>query len=87
MVDGLGKSLEISDLGTGGDQLVRTAFVLGTTTPVTWVSVSGVPKLLTSAAEYKVQLNLNRQIDDSSRRSRPAARSRSSSATTAPPVS
>jgi len=63
VVGGLGKSLEINDAGTGADELVRTAFLLGTATPVSWISLEGAPKLLTSAAEYAVTLNVLRQLD------------------------
>lgn len=67
--DGIGKTLEIADLGPGSgasDLLSRTAFVLGSTTPVTWASTSASPKLITSAAEYAVTLSLDRQLDGAS---------------------
>lgn len=60
--DGLGKSLEISELTTGTDLLSRTAYNLSTTA-VTWVSKSSAPQLLTSATEYKAQLNAARASD------------------------
>lgn len=63
-VDGVGKSLEIGQTTGGTDLLQRTAFVLGTTGAVTWVSKSGTPKLLASAAEYKANLQVNRQTDN-----------------------
>lgn len=63
-VDGLGKSMEIAQLTSGTDLLERTAFQLGTTTAVTWVSKSGTPKLLVSGAEYRANLQVNRQTDN-----------------------
>lgn len=65
-VDGLGKSLEIAQLTGGTDLLARTAYVLGTTTPVTWVSKTTAPKLLVSASEYRANLQVNRQLDNAS---------------------
>jgi hypothetical protein len=62
MIDGQGKSLEINQLTSGTDLLERCAYALSTT-PVTWVSKAGSPKLLTSAAEYSVTLKVNRQVD------------------------
>lgn len=59
-VDGIGKTLEINELTTGTDLLTRTCFALGTTNAVTWVSTSAVPAILTSAAEYKAKLLVNR---------------------------
>ncbi len=50
VIDGVGKSLEIAELTTGTDLLSRTAFGLGTTTAVTWVSKVSSAKLLTSAS-------------------------------------
>jgi hypothetical protein len=64
LVDGLGKSLEINQLTSAADLFSRTAYVLGTTTPVTWVSATGAAKLITSATEYAVTLNDNRQFDN-----------------------
>lgn len=63
VIDGIGKALEIAELTTGTDLLSRTAYVLGTTTPVTWVSKLASPQLLTSGAEYQVTLNLARSSD------------------------
>lgn len=63
MIDGEGKSLEINQTTSGTDLLNRTAFQLGTTTAVTWVSATGAPQLLVSAAEYSVTLNDQRQLD------------------------
>jgi hypothetical protein len=63
VVDGLGKSLEICELTSGTDLLTRTAYQLGTTTPVTWISKSGTSNVLTSATEYRVTLAIQRQVD------------------------
>lgn len=63
LINGEGKSLEINSLTTGTDLFTRQAFVLATTTAVTWVSVSGTPVLLTSATERSVTLNVSRQFD------------------------
>jgi hypothetical protein len=59
VIDGVGKSLELAELTTGADLLSRTAFVLGTTTAVSWVSKASSAKLLVSSAEYKVTLSTN----------------------------
>lgn len=64
VVDGLGKSLEVNETTSGTDLLSRTIYVLGTATPVAWISKTSAPKLLTSAAEYAVTLNDNRQVDN-----------------------
>lgn len=64
--DGMGKTLEISDLETGSDLLSRTAKILGSTTGTTWVSTNASPKLIVSAAEYAVRLNVDRQLDGAS---------------------
>lgn len=63
VVDGIGKSLEIAQLTSGTDLLTRTAYNLSTT-PVTWISVSGTPKLLSSASEYRAQLDIARASDN-----------------------
>lgn len=63
-IDGLGKTLEINELTSAADLFSRTAFILGTVTPVTWVSKASSPQLLVSAAEYAVTLNVNRQVDN-----------------------
>jgi hypothetical protein len=60
---GLGKSLEICQLTSGTDLLSRVAYNLSTTA-VTWVSKTGAPQLLVSAAEYKASLTVARQVDD-----------------------
>lgn len=62
-LDGLGKSLEIAQLTTGTDLAERTAYQLGTTTAVTWVSKTGSAKLLTSSSEYQAKLSMARQVD------------------------
>ncbi len=62
-VDGLGKALEIADLGTGADQLVRVAYLLGTSTRASWPSTSAAPAILVNGAEYQVKLQVNRQSD------------------------
>lgn len=64
VIDGVGKTLEIDQLTSGSDLLSRTAYLLGTVTPVAWVSTSSAPKVLVSAAELKVDLNTNRQFDN-----------------------
>jgi hypothetical protein len=63
-VNGVGKSLEINELTSGTDLFSRTAYVLGTTTAVSWISKSGSPKQLLSASEGVVTLNVNRQSDN-----------------------
>lgn len=63
-VDGVGKTLEINELATAADLLSRCAYKLGTTVPVTWISKAGTAVLMTSAAEYAVTLNVNRQFDN-----------------------
>jgi hypothetical protein len=61
-IDGVGKSLEIAELTTGTDLLSRTAYNLSSTV-VSWVSKSATPVLLSSATEYKAQLNIARAVD------------------------
>lgn len=63
VIDGIGKSLEISELTSGTDLLSRCCFALSST-PVTWVSKSASPTLLTSATEYKVELDVSRINDN-----------------------
>jgi hypothetical protein len=62
-IDGVGKVIEIAQLTTGTDLLERCAYVLGTSTPVTWISKSTASARLTSVAEYIAQLSLSRQSD------------------------
>jgi hypothetical protein len=61
VVDGLGKTLEIVELA-GADLLSRCAFALSTS-PVSWVSKTGAPQIVSAAAEYKVTLADSRAID------------------------
>jgi len=61
-IPGVGKSLEIAQLTSGTDLLERCLFSLNTT-PVTFVSKVGAPKLLVSASEYVAQLNVARESD------------------------
>ena len=63
-VDGVGKALEIAETTGGTDLISRTAFLLGTANPVGWVSKTGTAKLLTSAAEQRANLQVNRQTDN-----------------------
>ena len=63
-IDGLGKALEICESAGGTDLLSRTAFLLGTSGAVAWVSKTGAAKLLSSAAELKANLQVNRQTDN-----------------------
>ena len=65
LLDGVGKSLEINQLATGTDLLDRTAYVLATTTPVTWISKTGSPKQIISATERSVIITVARQTDGS----------------------
>lgn len=61
ILDGVGKTLEVNSLTTGTDLFTRCAYVLGTTTPVTWLSLAATPALLVSAQEYGASLNTNQQ--------------------------
>lgn len=63
VIDGVGKTLAIAELTSGTDLLSRYAYQLSTT-PVTWVSKSGAPQVLVSAAEYRVELDLTRINDN-----------------------
>lgn len=60
VVSGYAKSLEIAELTSGADLLSRTAYVLGTTTAVAWISTAAAPVLLGSTSEYQVQLDINK---------------------------
>ena len=62
-IDGLGKALEVAQMTSGTDLLERTLYLLASTASATWISKSGSPKLLTSSAEYKANLQVNRQTD------------------------
>jgi hypothetical protein len=61
-IDGIGKSVEICELTSGGDLLSRAAYALSTT-QVTWVSKTGAAKLVVSGAEYRATLSVARQTD------------------------
>lgn len=63
VIPGVGKALEIAELTTGLDLLSRTAFNLGTTTAVSWVSKSATPAILTSSAESEMTLTAARAAD------------------------
>jgi hypothetical protein len=58
---GAGKALEIAEVTAGG--LASLAYALSVT-PVTWISKSGSPALLTSASEYAISLNTARAKDN-----------------------
>lgn len=60
VLQGAGKALEIAELTTGTDLLSRCTYVLGTTTPATWVSKLATPVLITSAAESRITLTAAR---------------------------
>jgi len=62
-ISGVGKSLEISEEAGGTDLLSRMFYELGTTTPATYISKTGAPQLLVSAAEREVTLNTSRSSD------------------------
>lgn len=62
VVDGIGKTLAISELTTGTDLLSRYAYQ-SSTTPVTWVSKAAGATNLTSAVEYRVELDVSRVAD------------------------
>lgn len=62
---GLGKTLELSELATGTDLLSRCTRALSATA-VTWVSTAASPTVLTSASEYRADLELARQTDNAS---------------------
>lgn len=62
-IPGVGKSLEISELSGGTDLLSRMFYLLGTVNLATYISKTGAPKLLSSAAESRVTLNTSRASD------------------------
>jgi hypothetical protein len=62
VIDGVGKSLEIGQIA-GTVDLEDCFYNLGTTTSATWISKTGAAYLLTSAAEYRANLKVNRQYD------------------------
>lgn len=65
VADGLGKTMEINELTGGTDLLSRSCFtVIGQAAQaVSWISKSGSPAIVNAAAEYQVNLNVNRQVD------------------------
>lgn len=67
VVPGLGKSLEIANSGSEDFSNNAYVFASATSSPpaaaATWVSTSTVPYVLTSGAEYQVNLNVARQSD------------------------
>ena len=63
LIEGQGKTLEINQLVTGTDLLSRTAYVLASTTAVTWISATGAPAVIVSATERSVETNVYRQFD------------------------
>lgn len=63
LLAGAGKSLEINELATGTDLFSRVAYTT-TGSQVTWISTSATPTQLTSATEYAVELDINRQADN-----------------------
>lgn len=63
VIDGAGKSLEISEVSGGTDNFSRTAYALSAV-QVTWVSKTGAAQLLASADEYEVELDLARAADN-----------------------
>jgi hypothetical protein len=64
VIDGVAKTLEINELTSGTDLLSRTTYVLATSSAVTWVSKTSGAKVLSSAAEYSVNLNNNLQAQN-----------------------
>ncbi len=63
--DGIGKSLEISELTSGTGLLSYLCWTLGSSGPsaVTWISKAVTPYIVGSSVEYSVQLNASRQVD------------------------
>lgn len=67
IANGFGKSLEIGESASpGSDLLERTAYVLGTVTPVSWVSKSAAPAMLVSSAETEMTITASRSFDNAS---------------------
>ncbi len=62
-IDGVGKALEINELVSSTGRLSDLTYQLNTT-KVAWVSKTGVPAELTSAAEYQVSLTDSRNLDN-----------------------
>jgi hypothetical protein len=69
-IDGIGKTLAISQLTAGTDLLERSCYLLGTINRVadqgasSWVSRTADPKLLTAVAEHQAQLVVSRAADN-----------------------
>jgi len=63
-VDGLGKSLEIADLGTGAGGLVDIFYKLDASGPVTFFSTTAAPKIIVSATEYIADMQSARKADN-----------------------
>jgi hypothetical protein len=63
VIQGAGKALEICQRVSGTDLLSRTAYELGTTTLVDWVSTVAAPVLIASGAESEITLTAAR-VDD-----------------------
>jgi len=62
-IDGAGKNLEVNELTSSTGRFTDLCYSLNTT-KVTWISKSTTPKLLTSASEYSVTLNVARSLDN-----------------------
>lgn len=60
IINGIGKTLEINQTTA----VEYTQYVLGTTTPVTWLSKSGSPAVIVSATERSVTMTTSRTSDD-----------------------
>lgn len=65
-IAGRGKTLEINELTSASGLLSDMAYVLNGSTPtvVTWLSKASAVNVITSAAEYKANLNVARQLDN-----------------------
>jgi hypothetical protein len=63
-VDGLGKSLEIADLGTGAGGLVDMFYKVDASGPVTFFSAPDAPLVIASATEYIADLQSSRKADN-----------------------
>ena len=64
VVDGYAKSMEVNELAPNTDKLSNCLYDPLLLTKVAWVSKTGAPKLISSAAEYKVKFDVNRQFDN-----------------------
>ncbi len=62
ILPGVGKSLEFAQLTTGTDLVSRYAWV--STTAASWVSTAAAPVLLSSTAEQRITMNVNRSLDN-----------------------